>query len=396
MMRLRPESPRTVTARAVDARHRNPTGWLPGGILLALILALLATPALAQEQRDFSRSFDARAGTTLELENLAGRVVVEGSSGGQLEVSGTVYAENGSLLDRIQVRFEERGDRIVARAQYPVDDHDEFRYGGGRPGYRGRTRVGYQGERVTVYSGGDDGVLAWVDFRVRLPAGIAGEIENHVGDVEATGVEGDLSLDTGAGNISVSDGVGALLADTGSGHVSVENQTGDVVADTGSGDVEARRIRGNLNADTGSGNIVVMDVQAEEIVADTGSGGVTLERVSGAVEADTGSGTIDIRDLEAGARVIADTGSGSVRIEGDLSRAREVRVDTGSGSVRIELTEAFPMTLDLSSGSGGVDVDLPDLRVTESGRNSFRGEVSGGGTEVVVSTGSGSVRVRLR
>ena len=46
----------------------------------------LAVAAPAQQQRDVTRSFAASDGSTIELENLAGTITLEGANGGQIEV----------------------------------------------------------------------------------------------------------------------------------------------------------------------------------------------------------------------------------------------------------------------------------------------------------------------
>ena len=57
----------------------------------------------------------------------------------------------------------------------------------------------------------------YVDFEVRVPTGIAVDIENNVGDVSATGMQAEFSADTGSGNVTVRDGSGEVSTDTGSG-----------------------------------------------------------------------------------------------------------------------------------------------------------------------------------
>lgn len=360
---------------------------------LAVVPLLFSSPAVAAQgqEREVTRSFPARDGMVVELENLAGAVTIEGASGGQIEILATIHAESSALLNELEITFETSGDRIEVTAVYPVDRYKEYRY---PQDNRSRTQTRYQGERVRVYSRDEgDAVLLYADFHLRLPHGVGADAENHVGNVSATGVHGPLSADTGSGNVTAVDGVGRLNADTGSGDVEVRSYEGDVSADTGSGDVVVNSVRGDLEADTGSGDVNVADVTASFILADTGSGDIVMERVSGSLEADTGSGDIEVRDLNAGARLVADTGSGGVTLTGDMSRVEEIEIDTGSGGVEIRMSAIPGMRLRIETGSGGIDVDLPDLRITRSSRNFFNGEVGDGSASVTISTGSGRVRV---
>ncbi len=388
---------------------RSPTEWRPGrrrttsllASLVVLVAAslLLQTPVLAAQgqEREVNRSFDARDGMIVELENLAGAVTVEGSPSGQIEIVGTIHADGSeaeSLLAALEITFETSGNRIEVKAKYPVDRYQVYRYP--QEG-RSRTQTKYQDVKVKVVSQDeDDPVTLYADFHLRLPYGVGADIKNYVGNINATGVHGTLSADTGSGDVTASDGVGSLNADTGSGDVRIQSYQGDVNADTGSGDVDVAGVRGDLNADTGSGDVDVTDVEGRFIVADTGSGDVTMAGVTGSIEADTGSGDVEIRDLKAGARLMADTGSGDVTMSGDLSLVEEIEIDTGSGSVEIDMSAAPGMRLLIETGNGGIDVDLPNLRITRSSKNYFRGESGDGQADVTISTGSGSVSVSTR
>ena len=395
-------TPARAPAPAVEAIPRLGPGRLTLLLGMAtLAVALLASQALAQgQEREVSRSFPAREGMRVELENLAGAVNIEGVSGGEIEIVATIHAEaNGdasaqNLLDSLRVSFDASGDTIEVIAEYPVDRYTVYRYP--QPGRgRSRTQTRYQGERVTVTSGTENGaVTLYVDFRMRLPHGVGADVDNSAGNVSATGVQGPLSAATGSGDIDVADGAGSLSADTGSGDVTVRNQQGNVSVDTGSGDVTVSDVRGDLIVDTGSGDVVATNISASSINADTGSGDIRLERVSGSLLADTGSGDIQVSDLRAGARLMADTGSGDVDLSGDLSQVEEIEIDTGAGDVEIRMTAVPAMRLQIESGSGGIDVDLPNMRVIRSGRHSFSGEVGTGAASVRISTGSGSVTVK--
>ncbi len=384
----------------------SPAQWRSGrrcttSLLVALVVMVAAslalqTPVLAAQgqERQVTRSFDARDGMIVELENLAGAVTVEGSPSGQIEIVGTIHADGSgadALLSELEITFETRGNRVVVKAKYPVDRYQVYRYP--QEG-RSRTQTKYQDVKVKVVSRDeDDPVTLYADFHLRLPHGVGADIENHVGNINATGVQGPLSADTGSGDVTASDGVGSLSADTGSGDVRIQNYQGDVNADTGSGDVVVTGVQGDLNADTGSGDVDVTDVEGRYIVADTGSGDVTMARVTGSIEADTGSGDVEIRDLRAGTRLMVDTGSGDVTMAGDLSQVEEIEIDTGSGTVKISMSAAPGMSLLIETGNGSITVDLPDLRISRSSKNYFRGESGDGQADVSISTGSGSVSI---
>jgi hypothetical protein len=340
---------------------------------LVLVLAVAACPGLA-------RSAGAEVSKTVRLtrdaslpfavENLAGKVTVLAGAGPQVEVTATLYAESDALLEAMG--FEPaRGDqgRPSLRVRYPAGER-HFRYSQGR----GRSETRYDGRKVKVSR--DSGVVAYADLEVRLPPDVAGAwVRNAVGPLSASGVSGDIALDTGSGDITLSDVSGKIVADTGSGNVEASEARGRFTCDTGSGDCSVTGFRGELlSLDSGSGDLDVSDVETIRLHADTGSGRVRVTRAQAEqVTADTGSGSVDLdlggSDLR---RVQADTGSGNVRLRLPEDASFEIRVDAGGGRVQSRFADAQPI--------------LEDEEVTGYRRGAAR-------IKIDVDTGSGDVVV---
>lgn len=367
-----------------------------------LAMALLTTGLIwspmavaADHQEKVSRTFAGRSGLVVEVENLAGFIALEGG-GGEIVIDATVHAQGSDaerLAKQLKITFEERGDKLIVRANYPTEKYDTFHYPGRGTG-SGSTTTKYQGRRVKVTSKAKSGAASlWVDFRLQLPAGVGASVDNTVGDVEAKGVDGPVHADTGSGTILVTGGNGPVHADTGSGAVEVQDRVGSVHADTGSGAVRVMSVTGDVDADTGSGRVELEDVEGETIQVDTGSGRVELRRVRGEINADTGSGRVDGEGLVAIGRLRVDTGSGGISLAGDFSRVELIELDAGSGGV--ELAGTLPaMDLEISTGSGGFDVDVADMEILERVKDELQARTRGGGVPVRIDTGSGRVQIR--
>jgi DUF4097 and DUF4098 domain-containing protein YvlB len=180
---------------------------------------------------------------------------------------------------------------------------------------------------------------------------------------------------SGSGDQRMSGLRGNLKLESGSGEMRLEDIRGEIELHTGSGDVVAREISGPFTVEAGSGDIRVDEKGKGDVRVHTGSGNVELRGVNG---------TLDAR-----------SGSGDVSIQGVNSGRWEIR--TSSGNVDLELPSSTGFELDAAAGSGSVTVDRPvamvvqgDLRRTE---HEIRGTVSGGGSGLVVRTGSGDVRI---
>lgn len=361
---------------------------------LAVFLALTITLGAsgAEHTETTTKRFSGASGMIVDLENLSGQVTLRGGSG-EIVIEGTVHAESSSLASKLRIDIAEKGDRVVVRALYPVDEHRTYSYpGSDGASWGGSSSSRYQGEKVKVTS--RKGVTLYADFVIQLPSGVGASVRNVVGDVDAADIDGPFNADTGSGKIRSSGGLGNLDADTGSGDVEVQNHRGDINADTGSGDVSLSLVQGSIIVDTGSGDVTIEDSNGERIDADTGSGDVSLLDVEGEISADTGSGRVEGRDLRVTGDLRVDTGSGGISLEGDFSQVESMEIDAGSGGVDLRATALPGLDLDISTGSGGIDVDLAGLEILEKDRGTLRARTGGGGVRVSIDTGSGGVSIR--
>jgi hypothetical protein len=373
------------------------------GLTALACLAVAAPRAFGQE---FERQFSF-ATSELRIANLIGEIKVRGHSGDQFEVTVRVRGEDAS---GDLVRFEESSGRegeLLIR--FPTDEHRRYVYPemgrNSRTRFRPRKRDGSWlgrmldlGSREIEVRGRAfrDAIEVWADLEVLVPEGKPVAIHLGVGAMNASDVKADLELDTHSGAIDVDQLRGDLLVDTGSGSVFVGRVTGNVDVDTGSGGVEVNDVEGaeTVRVDTGSGSVTAMGIQAQDLNIDTGSGSVELDEIRvDALAIDTGSGGIDATGIETNGAII-DTGSGGVRLE--LTRMGQGRyeVDTGSGGIRLTLPREISAEFDVDTGSGGINVDIDGVQLPRKPRGEARFTVGDGDSQVRLSTGSGSVRIK--
>lgn len=340
---------------------------------MAALLGLLVPSCLtAQSDR---RTL---AGDSVALFNVAGSVRIERGTGRDVTFDIT---RRGRDADRLRIETGTVRGLPTLRVIYPGGD---IVYRGGTS--RGRwSQTEMQddgtwggrwsgGRRVKVKSSGE-GVEAWADIRVMVPAGHALEAHLLVGDMTATDVDASLVLDVSAAAVTVDRMDGSLAVDAGSGGVSLR-------------DVRSAR----LTVDNGSGGVTMRDVRGDRCSFDLGSGAVDGANVScQSMTVDVGSGSV--RFTESSARTVkVDAGSGGVSL--DLRTApSSVEVDAGSGPVTLSLPSSIGATLDIDTGSGGISTDFP-IRTDRVERNRLRGTIGNGNAQIRVETGSGAVRIR--
>lgn len=280
-------------------------------------------------------------GDRVAIYNLAGEVEVVAGSGTEVVVWVTA---GGADASRLSVELGGIRGQSTLRVVYPDDRIVYQRPGGGRFRTSVQVRDdgtfggGMGGDRVEIRSGGS-GLEAHADLRVEIPQGKAVAIHNAVGSADARGIRGDLTLRVNSGPISVVDVTGNVDLDTGSGTVLAEDVVGSLEIDTGSGNVSMARVSGpRVFVDTGSGRVEGSGVEADRVEVDTGSGRVEITGLASPdVTVDTGSGSVELDLVGAVERLEVDTGSGAVLVRVPRTLDARIEVDTGSGGIDVDL-----------------------------------------------------------
>jgi hypothetical protein len=200
--------------------------------------------------------------------------------------------------------------------------------------------IGAAGTRRITIRGSGSGLEVWADVEIKVPHGSTLRVNHGAGEIQAADVRAHLQLDAHSGAIEVSHVEGDVLADTGSGHVTLTDVAGVLNVDTGSGHVELENCRGGkVLVDTGSGHVTLRSVETPDLVVDTGSGHVRALGIrADAAMIDTGSGEVELRlDRMGDGEYEVDTGSGRVLLALPADASADVSADTGSGGIHLDL-----------------------------------------------------------
>ena len=354
-------------------------------VLTALALLMAVTALAGPFERQVSREFEAQGLRGLKLDNLVGRVKLQGGGGDRIIVRAVVFSQEfegmsaQEVSELVEIEMGEEGDRLEIKSRYPLNDHKKIWYGGEKRGFfsGGSTSVRVDGRKVKISSGRKGGGLPlWVDYEITVPPGLAIDLRNYVGDVRLGEVRGDCRVDLASADFVARDHRGELFVDSGSGDIQVIGIQGNLKLDTGSGDVEVENLDGDFDGDTGSGDIQLRDGKGKSLKVDTGSGDVTLAGV-------------DYPSLRV------DTGSGDVHVSSPSGRVANWEVDTGSGDVVFVFPSrgaSFRLTADTSNGD--IECELATTNV-QMRHGEIRGLTVGDGAgRIVVGTGSGDVIIK--
>jgi len=232
-----------------------------GFIVMAMFVVSLAQADSSNYTEVRELTLQSAGLTEFVIDAGAGSLVVTGADGAaDIMVTATIIIEEKNEKDALKL-IEKRLDLQLER----------------------------DGERAELKSGFNS---AWhwdgdatIDLDVRMPAGIALNVDDGSGSTTISGVTGDVLIDDGSGSIQVTN-AGSVTVDDGSGSIKVSAASGDVFIIDGSGTIEIQGVGGSVRIEDGSGNIRVDDVEKDLIIVDDGSGGVTFTNVRGVVEQD--------------------------------------------------------------------------------------------------------------
>ncbi len=426
---------------------------IAGTVLALALLGGCSTPTPAKPLQTVSKTLTSTPavpnGAGISVENMLGDVRIS-QGGAQLQVTATVVAGGAdqaaaqALADSIHLSVKNDADQVRIHVDYPVDAHDEYRYQSTQPrasSDNGFTLLGihingnfssnssftYQGKSVRVLQGDSTrGVPLQVNLAIQLPTGVRASIDNHVGTIDADNLANALELHGSSGNISTQHITGNLRIETGSGDAVIAHHAGNVTVRTGSGDLTLREVTGNLDLHTGSGDINATTLRADTIAMQAGSGDLILHQATGDLDLHTGSGDITGDALRANA-IVVQAGSGDIKLDdvsgglklhtgsGDIALGHIVnaaRADIGSGSGDIKLSGDLSAmrAFDISAGSGDItlatskppavhlDIESPDIHANWTGINNaktseraFSGDIGAAAATGSIRSASGSV-----
>ena len=266
---------------------------------------------------------------------------------------------------------------------------------------------------------------------VKAPSLSAVEISTSNGAVEAAGVSGPLTVDTGAGELSIDRVRGDCRLVTGGGDVRVGQVHGSLRCSSGAGKISVGTVAGEIIVETVGGDIVANDVGGA-VRAQTGAGGVHILKAGGPVNAGTGGGQIIVDkangivmarnmagpvQVGAAAGVQCESGSGGIRVS-NISGA--MRVSTSLGNIMASLLAGRLADSFLATGNGDITVwipsnvgvtvraqnemadtlrriisEYPAIQPRRQGRQLFaEGAVNGGGPLLQISATAGTIFIK--
>jgi DUF4097 and DUF4098 domain-containing protein YvlB len=184
-------------------------------------------------------------------------------------------------------------------------------------------------------------------------------------------VQGNASLQTSRGELTIRALNGNLEARTSRGAVAIGNVSGSVEVETSRGSIDVSGVGGSLHVRTSRGSIDIRDTRGE-IDAVTSRGPISLHAVESRVSARTSRGAIF-------ASFVGDPA-------GEL--------ESSHGSIRVVIPKSAGVDLDAETSSARIDIGDSIAVVGDRGNDHVVAQLNGGGGELRLRTSHGEIQVR--
>ncbi len=298
-------------------------------VLLGVGLVTTTAFAAAPDGREWEieRTLRVKPSDTFRLATLVGSITVESHDKNVVEFEGRLTAKNRSegakLFPLIEQHVKQEGSRSVFELRWK------------------------EGKKPRSYGLGGKHL-------VRVPYGVAIEIQTAGGKVEVADRDAAVSVVTSGGGVRVGDVEGPASINTSGGGISIGTCHGDASLKTSGGSIKTKDVAGSLSAHTSGGSIKV--------------------------------GTVE-------GHLSAKTSGGSIHATLENQITQPVSLNTSGGSIHLAVREDFRADLDAKTSGGRVVCDLPLKVAGRFSKKEIHGAVNGGGPKVTMRTSGGSIRL---
>jgi DUF4097 and DUF4098 domain-containing protein YvlB len=311
------------------------------------------------------------AGSTLDVETSAGSITVSGADVADCDIVATITAhapteeEAQELAEQVTIEAENVGSTLKVRADKP------------------RT--------------GNNRSIA-VSYRIVVPRQTNIECQSSYGNLELADIEGTVSGRTSSGSVSAENIRGSANLGSSYGSITCERfSEGDLTLKTSSGKVTISDATfGRCDAGTSYGSVTGQSLQGETIKFRSSSGSIELvDGTADTMDLSTSYGRVDARQVIV-TDLRASSGSGSL----DIACAEAcppgltANVKSSYGSVTFTAPPAFSGQVYLATNYGSVHTDRPITVSGEITKKSIEGTIGEGQGSLRIETSSGSVALR--
>ena len=328
-------------------------GIFVGAIVYGVFLVTLGSPTFAEEAKKVEKkTFNLKPGGLVTVIGDNGYVRVKSWGKEQVELTMTKWAWDRSerraqrRLEEIEVDINQSGDRLTIQVldterQRHFNFFDLF----------DSDRWGHGWEETRV------------DFDLMVPREVDLDIENDEGEVEITGIKGDVSVEADEGEVN--------LRDVQFKDLRITADEGEVTCEQ----VKGREGRLSINAD--EGRVRIEEAEVGDLQVECDEGDILLTRAG----LESFRLTTDEGDIEAD---LDPTGRGRYQMDAD------------EGDVFVTLPKDASLTLDLETENGHINSDFSLSVERQEEGESAHGRLGKGEARLEIYTQEGEITLEER
>lgn len=278
-------------------------------------------------KEDFHYSFQQGAGGRLEVENFNGSVEILGWDQNTVDVSGTKYAEEESMLRAMRIEATQSGNTVHVRTERPEPHH----WNGGA---RYTIRVPRRTDLARIQS--SNGSLRIEDIE-----GSQSDLTSSNGAIRMRNVHGHIEAHTSNGSVDIQGADGGVRIGTSNGSVTVDGVRGTLEAHTSNGAIRGTLVDSSpnepirLTTSNGTIDVRLQMPRNNDVIAQTSNSSITIHMPSNAaarIDAQTSSHDSISTDFDVQVHGMLSKG----RIEGTIGGGGPLlQLQTSNGSIRI-------------------------------------------------------------
>lgn len=209
-------------------------------------------------------------------------------------------------------------------------------------------------------------------YTIRVPKNFNADLHTSGGGIEASGLIGQIKVDTSGGKLKLRDLHGPVDGRTSGGSVNIEGCVGALKVVTSGGQISSIGGSGTLDARTSGGSVGVRDFGGDTTV-ETNGGKLTLANINGQLTGRTSGGSIF---ASLASPVIGD-----------------VKLETTAGTIEVDLPPGAGMDVKAEAGAVNIVNGLSFSGVS-SGHDQLTGKINGGGKSLVLRSHAGNITLR--
>ena len=166
-------------------------------------------------------------------------------------------------------------------------------------------------------------------------------------------------------------------------------------ARTSDGNVDLTGLQGDLGLTSGDGNLT-LDHVSGALRIKAGDGQVRITDAEGALEARTSDGNLSVDGLFHSLALHTSDGTLDLNLRQGTKLTEASSIQSSDGSVTLHVPQGFAADLDVHTSDGRVDCALPltiDHYQSGGSGHGLHGKLNGGGAPLTIHTSDGNVRI---